>query len=146
MDRRLNQDRGFSLIELMIAVAVLAILSTTVVMSVSRPQSGSQSDLVRFQKAYERVRRDAIISREVTALAIRATGYQRLVWRDGWQELGTSVNWKGEVSVLQPFDRDAPIEFTPSGQVTALRIQFLENDQTTMCVSDGWEPLKCNRS
>ena len=146
MDRRLNQDRGFSLIELMIAVAVLAILSTTVVMSVSRPQSGSQSDLVRFQKAYERVRRDAIISREVTALAIRATGYQRLVWRDGWQELGTSVNWKGEVSVLQPFDRDAPTEFTPSGQVTALRIQFLENDQTTMCVSDGWEPLKCNHS
>ena len=146
MDRRLNQDRGFSLIELMIAVAVLAILSTTVVMSVSRPQSGSQSDLVRFQKAYERVRRDAIISREVTALAIRATGYQRLVWRDGWQELGASVNWKGEVSVLQPFDRDAPIEFTPSGQVSALRIQFLENDQTTMCVSDGWEPLKCNRS
>ena len=146
MDRRLNQDRGFSLIELMIAVAVLAILSTTVVMSVPRPQSGSQSDLVRFQKAYERVRRDAIISREVTALAIRATGYQRLVWRDGWQELGTSVNWKGEVSVLQPFDRDAPIEFTPSGQVTALRIQFLENDQTTMCVSDGWGPLKCNRS
>ena len=146
MDRRLNQDRGFSLIELMIAVAVLAILSTTVVMSVSRPQSGSQSDLVRFQKAYERVRRDAIISREVTALAIRATGYQRLVWRDGWQDLGARVNWKGEVSVLQPFDRDAPIEFTPSGQVTALRIQFLENDQTTMCVSDGWEPLKCNRS
>ena len=146
MDRRLNQDRGFSLIELMIAVAVLAILSTTVVMSVSRPQSGSQSDLVRFQKAYERVRRDAIISREVTALAITAAGYQRLVWRDGWQDLGARVNWKGEVSVLQPFDRDAPIEFTPSGQVTALRIQFLENDQTTMCVSDGWEPLKCNRS
>jgi len=146
MDRRLSRDSGFSLIELMIAVAVLAILSTTVVLSVARPQSGSQSDQVRFQKTYERIRRDAIISQEVYAMTISDAGFQRLVWRGSWQNVGTLVDWRGEVSVLQPFDRETPIEFTPSGQATPVRVQFLENDQSVMCVSDGWEPLKCNRS
>jgi type II secretion system protein H len=142
MDGRLaRSDRGFTLIELMIAVAVMASLATAVTLSVARPSGDAQTDLRRFTEMHDRLRTEAAISRQLLAVAVDATGYQRLAW-DGtaWQQVGPAMTWSGPVAVRVPFRSDTPIEFAPSGQVTPFQLQF----ESRLCESDGWGPVACS--
>ena len=151
MDRGLRQptqippdQAGFTLIELMIVVAVLAILSVTVSLSASRPQSAMASDAARFEALHDRLRSEAILSRQILGLAVDAEGYQRLRWQGGdWQRVGEKGRWRGPVTVLLPFDRRAPLEFTPGGQVTPLRLRFETAAGVRLCETGGWAAVTC---
>jgi len=146
MDRRINvSESGFTLIELMIVVAVLAILTVSVSLSVTRPRAGIESDVTRFQAVHERLRSQAILSRQIQGLRLTNDGYQALRW-DGadWQDSGGQVSWRQNVAVQIPFDLTAPVQFGPSGQVTAVQVRFEGNGRALICASDGWAKLSCD--
>ena len=146
MDGRITPDAGFTLIELMIAVTVLALLTTTVSLSVNRPSAGAGSDFARFQGVHARLAEQAVLSRQVLGLRVDADGYQRLAWRGGkWVSDGDRARWRNGVAVLQPFDLTAPLQFAPSGQVTRLKIRFEADEQVMICESDGWAGVSCGR-
>ena len=135
---------GFTLIELMIVVAVLALLTTTLSLSVNRPRGGQSADWARFEAVHNRLRQEAVLARQITGLSVSPEGYQRLRWSDGdWRKVGDLVGWRDAVMVLEPFDAAAPLEFAPSGQSTALRIRFEAGAGNVICEGDGWSPVSC---
>lgn len=143
MDRRVTAEQGFTLIELMIAMAVLAALATTVTLAIARPDGTERGDWARFVELHDRVRAEAAVSQQLLALAVDGQGYQRLTWADGWEEAGPRVAWQQPVTVLVPFRGDQPLEFAPGGQVTQFRLQFGTGSVTRTCESDGWGPVTC---
>jgi len=146
MDRRIKQpDAGFTLIELMIVVALLAILTTSVSLSASRPRAGVESDVTRFQAVHERLRDQAILSRQTLGLKLSETGYQTLRWTgSGWIVTGADHDWRQSVAILRPFNLQAPLQFGASGQVTAVQVKFSGSGQDFLCSSTGWTKLSCN--
>lgn len=147
MDRRVNrQSAGFTLIELMIVITVLALLTTTVSLSANRPRTALASDFGRFRAVHDRLRDQAVLSRQIMGLAVDADGYQRLRW-DGqdWQPLGAPVRWRGQVLMLSPSDARAPLQFAPSGQATPLRLRFDDGARVMLCQADGWSAVSCAR-
>jgi len=143
MGRRLDPQAGFTLIELMIAITVLALLTTTLTLSVSRPRAGNVSDVSRFQAVHALLREQAVLSRQVLGLRMDADGYQRLRWVGEWVSVGDAVRWRGEVAVLVPFVAAGPVQFAPSGQASALRVRFSSGDRTTVCESGAWGHVTC---
>lgn len=135
---------GFTLIELMIVITVLALLTTTVSLSANRPRSAMATDFGRFSAVYDRLRDQAVLSRQLMGLAVDETGYQRLRW-DGqrWQPQGQKLRWRGTVAVLAPADTGAPLQFAPSGQATPLRLRFDEGGRARICATDGWSAVSC---
>ena len=147
MDEPLTRDpaAGFTLIELMIAVTVLALLTTTVSLSVNRPQRGTGTDWARFEAVHERLRQQSVLSREVLGLQITAEGYRPLRRAGGtWVVTGDLSEWRGSVVVLAPFDGQVPVRFTPAGRTSAVRLRFEDGAQVRVCESDGWSPVTCD--
>lgn len=146
MERRVNTEStaGFTLIELMIVMTVLAILTTSITLSASRPRDGNASDWGRFSTLYARLQDQAVLSRQLLGLSVTEDGYQRLRWAGGdWQTLGDRVAWRDEVVLMEPFSRLAPLEFAPSGQVTQMRVRFKSGEVVRICQSDGWGAVSC---
>lgn len=146
MDRRVRPDQsGFTLIELMIAVAVMASLATAVTLSVAWPGPDRQtSDLRVFRTMHDRILADAAISRTLMGVAITDNGYQRLRWTGAWDAVGQETTWRGPVALLQPFRGVSPLEFAPSGQVTRFRVRFGEGDTARFCEGNGWGQITCS--
>ncbi len=145
MDAALKRRRGaagFTLIELMIVVAVLALLTTTVSLSVSRPRAQGGTDWARFEAVHDRLRQEAVLSRQVLGLEVTTDGYRRLIRRDGdWQAVGEEIGWRGSAALLAPFD--GPVVFGPSGQSTPVRLRFEGGDGARLCTGNGWVEVTC---
>ncbi len=140
-----GSDRGVTLIELMIVVAVMATLAVGVSLGVGRPTTGSDSDLARFQASYDIQRSLAIHGLQHRGVRISGQGLQLLQRQEGrWQAPTPPQPWRGRVSYLAqgPQARpDAPnLVFLPNGQTSAFVVTF----DTTRCRSDGWTGLICD--
>ena len=83
MDRQLKHEDGFSLIELMIAVAVLALLSTLVTLSVTRPGSNDEAEWQQFSRVFESLRSKAVLTRQTLGLTLNSGGYQSMTFSEG---------------------------------------------------------------
>ena len=136
---------GFTLIELMVVVAILALLTTTLTLSVSRPRGADMADAKRFEAVYSQLRDEAVMSGQILGLQVDADGFQRLRWQAGaWQEVGAAADWRGAVQVIEPLDRRAPLQFAPSGQVSPVRMRFDAGEQSRTCRGDAWAGLSCS--
>ena len=143
MDRRVSADAGFTLIELMISIAVLAALATSVTLSISRPGSDNTRDATAFQDLHERLQRTAVTSQSLVGLALDDTGYQRLAWTGDWVTQGPDVGWRGDVILLEPRRPDVVLRYAPSGQSTPFLIRFSAATGSTLCRNRGWGALEC---
>lgn len=138
-------ETGFTLIELMIVVTILSLLTLSVSLGVNRPRSAQAQDWSRFVTLHARLREQAILSGEVIALSLTENGYRvQRRGATGWQEVGVARDWRGPVQVLQPFERGAPVLFSPAGQNGAVRLRFETEAGPQICESGGWEPVTCS--
>ncbi|SLN47748.1 Putative type II secretion system protein H precursor [Roseovarius litorisediminis] len=160
MDRRIAPaDQGFTLLELVIVVAVVALLSITAVFSVGRSAGPSQSDTQRFKASYDRLRHAAIMSHKPRAMALRQKGFQELEYHfkdDGespWQPVNKAQRYGGEVrfqGLKDPLSADfdekellPDVVFLPDGQATPFDVSFISAGLVTRCVGSGWSGLSC---
>jgi len=138
---------GFTLVELMIVVAVLSLLTLSVTLGVNRPRVPGSQDWARFQRLHDRLREQAVMGQRTLGVQFRDTGYQRQVrTAAGWQDEGPAGSWTRPVRIERPFGATDRVTFLPNGQSTPVRVAFAGADATqaeTVCSTDGWDPVAC---
>jgi prepilin-type N-terminal cleavage/methylation domain-containing protein len=151
-------EHGFTLLEMVIVVAVIAVLSITATFSVTQRNSGD-SDVLRFGAAYDRLRDAAILGHSARGVALLPGGWQVLLPAppgaevEGWQTNGRTQKFRGEVRFEgargpifpKELDREpAPdLVFLPDGQVTRFEVSFIGNGTVMRCTSAGFSGLIC---
>lgn len=152
IDTRSSHIAGFSLIELVVVMAVIAILSLSVSLSLSRGVSvgGMPRDAVRMQGQFAALRDASIHGRRPAALSVVPAGWQVMRMQDGvWQGTGPRVRWSGAAVFQRALS--APVTpsgvpevvFLPDGRSTVFSIRFTDGGVVAVCNSDGWGPLEC---
>ncbi|WP_135507071.1 GspH/FimT family pseudopilin [Roseovarius aestuariivivens] len=144
---RSSKGAGFTLIEVLIAVAVLAVLTLGAVLTAGRVSGGSgASDMARFAERIEFARTLAIDARRTGGLRLRDGTIQMLRRdADGWQPVADPVPWQQPVVFETRSPRigtETPdILLLPNGQSTAFTLRFSNGG---FCENDGWTGLKCS--
>jgi len=149
-------DRGFSLLEMVVVVAVIATL--TVGASLSIGARNGTADAPRLAEAYEALRDAALLGQEARGLRLLPGGWQVLLPGEGpepgWrvsgavQKLRAEARFEGADGPILPTPPDtrAPqpdIVFLPDGEVTPFEVVFVTDETVTTCRSRGLAGLDC---
>lgn len=138
---------GFSLLELMVSVAVLAVLAVGVGLATGRGVAGPERDADRFRRAVEQNRALAILGRETRGLSVTPEGL-RLLRRGetGWTA-AVLHGWSGRVSLVPAGSVSLPgtpdILFHPDGRSSGFAAVFSGRGPSWRCTSDGWSEMTC---
>lgn len=162
MDTRLTMPgsdgaAGFSLVEVMIVVAVLSVLSVAAGLSVGRTGPVRENDAEAFATAYEAGQLAAILARHPRALALTDTGWTPLEpdpdapggWRTAGPERALVGAWREGAtgaplrSAVVGAETQADVVFLPDGQTTPVDLRFIARAGERRCAADGWGTLAC---
>ena len=163
--RRAGADVGFSLIELVIVVTVVALLSVSVTIGVGNSVAGGGRGALRdaqsLRDAVAQARDIAILSGQTTGVHVVPAGWE--IWHrtaNGWQPLGPrgstgSAEWtrtlaNGDQPVL-PGESAPVLLLLSDGRATPFSVRFGTRGNTTsgrpdtvqVCTTDGWRALEC---
>jgi prepilin-type N-terminal cleavage/methylation domain-containing protein len=144
--RKLDPDAGFTLIELMVVVAVLSVLAVGVTITALRSDSASDSaDMAWFEAQFNQYQSLAITSGHSYGIFVGPKDL-RIARRQasGWNSQDSARKWRGKVSIanLSPrYKLDRPdILLLATGQASTFDIAF---GSKNACRSDGWAGLTC---
>ncbi|WP_323769593.1 type II secretion system protein [Antarctobacter sp.] len=142
-------DAGFSLLELMVSVAVLAVLAVGAGLATGSAVSPAARDAERFRRAYDQNWSLAILGRELRGLTVTPDGLMLARKdEDGWDGGALLYDWRGQAhfTATGPLpDFGTPeITFAPDGSSTAFSLVFSSSrGPVWRCASDGWSKLTC---
>ncbi len=145
-----GRSAGFTLIEVLIAVAVLAVLATGAGLAVSRGATRTASDAQTLQHVFLRERGLAIQGRSWRGVAVEPLGYRLARVSEGqWTLSDTRVSWRGRASTLLDGPAVLPgahvIAFLPNGRTSAGHIDFTSRGGSAVrCTFDGWTGVTCD--
>ncbi|WP_299421834.1 prepilin-type N-terminal cleavage/methylation domain-containing protein [uncultured Shimia sp.] len=137
---------GFSLIELLIAVAVMAVLAVGASLSVGRSQATAPQDQALFQHTFDQLSDLAITSGQSRGMKFTPKGMQLATsTAQGWNISDQVLRWRGQVVVTShPSASNAPeIVFLANGENTVFSIVFSKESHISRCLSDGLLGLSC---
>lgn len=154
MDAELSEtlprpDAGFTLIEVLIAVAVLAVLATGASLAATRGPSVAVSDAAAFAEVFDMQRRLAVQGKARRGLVLEGQGYRHAQYRDGqWQVSERRLPWRGRavpnISNRASLPGAQLVVFLPNGRTSAGEVVFSAGGAEPMrCTFDGWTGATC---
>jgi type II secretion system protein H len=140
--------RGFSLLELMVVVAVLGALTVGGTLLAGRSAGQGESDAQLFKTQFQTLHTLAITGGQTRGLRMNTTDMRAATHTaQGWQFAQTPIRFAGRavlsVSTTARQSRaDAPdILFLSSGRHTPFTLTL----GTVRCETDGWSGLTCSQ-
>ena len=137
--RRVRRS-GFTLVELLMTVAIIGLAAGAVVLSVPDPRPSVAADAERFAARLSRAREEAVLSNRPVAVETTAAGYRFSVF-DGadWSPLTDGPfgqeRWSEGVSVA-PAD-PVRVVFDPTGVAEPATLTLGRDGQTARVEIDG---------
>jgi len=141
----IHSDAGFTLVEVMVAVALMALASAVVVLTLPRlsPSADATAEAVRDHLTTEAAR--AIMSGEIIGVAVTEDGLTPLHRRDGrWVDAGP--HWVAEGAILTLEGAPAPttdgprlpdLWFTSAGDARSFRLRIEKDGKSSLLVGDA---------
>ena len=143
---------GFSLIELMIVVAVLSILSVGATLAVGQRARTGAADVTTLRTLYGTLRSEAVLSGQ--ALQLRITPGTLSVWtrtpEGDWARRGPDRILRGTADPVGGYgavtDPDGAVQITllPDRRSSAFDVRLESPAASWVCTANGWEPLQCD--
>ncbi len=157
MDRQLIRPKGsarrtsgFSLVEMLVVVAVLSVLAIGTSLAVGRLNARQDVDQQRFLARFDQMRDQAILGHRTLALELRPNGMIEVARQEnttGWHDVGRLVRWQAQVRFNRRTAAQGPdILFLRTGETTPFEIRFWHGDRAKTCRSDGWTGVQCDGS
>ncbi len=144
-----KSTEGFSLIEVLVAVAVLAVLAAGVSLSVGRAGAKSETDQALFQRNFDTLRQLAITGAQTRGIQVSPKGMQLATRTEaGWEVSERIMAWRGQVTAVT--ESPSASASTPdlvllaNGESTAFAIVFSDGSDVRRCGSDGYTGLTCD--
>lgn len=115
-----NNDQGFTLIELMIVMTIIALASAVVVFAVPDPRGRVIDEAERFAARVHAARDDAVVQARDVRVSVTARGYRVERRRRGvWEALNERpfkpVEWASETSAIVGTSGQQAITFDSTG-------------------------------
>ncbi|RAN33115.1 prepilin-type N-terminal cleavage/methylation domain-containing protein [Hyphomonas pacifica] len=140
-----SSNSGMSLVEVLVALAILALASTAIVMTMPRRETRLDREVHRLEGIIERLSDEAIASGEVRGLRIEEDGYLVEVWRGGrWQALQEAYELPNPVELkLQHPAAQKPAKVWPdiiadeTGFVTSMQLVIQDGTKKRVLVTDA---------
>lgn len=128
----LRPDAGFTLVELMVALAIAGLLGATVLLTAPPPEAALRREADALAARLSRARDEAILSTRAVRVEVDAAGYRFHAARSGgWQPLSGApfgpVAWADGVAPALPFDgRALWFAFDPVGTAEPLALALAD--------------------
>ncbi len=146
--RRGRDRQGFTLVELMMVVAILGLAAGAVVLSVPDPRPSVAADAERFAARLSRARDEAVLSNRPVAVEATSTGYGFSVF-DGadWTPLtdgpfGTEAWMSG--TIVTPANGPVRVVFDPTGVADPATLTLARDRNSRTVTVDGAGEVRIN--
>lgn len=136
-----SRRAGFTLVELLMTVAIMGVAAGAVVLSAPDPRPSVGEDAERFAARLQRAREEAILSNRAVAVEASAGGYAFAAF-DGerWSPLQEGPFWRepwSEGVVAGPVEPPLRVTFDPTGAAEPARLVLSRDSRSIAVAVDG---------
>lgn len=131
---------GFTLVELLIVVAIIGMAAAAVVLNLPDPRPSVGTETERFAARLVRAREEAVLSNRTIAAEVTTTGYGFQTFDGAWVPLNDapfkSEVWAEDMTVTLA-DKAARTVFDPTGVADPLRVTLRRRGVSRTVVVDA---------
>lgn len=137
-----KRSAGFTLVELLIVLAILAAAATSVVLTLPDAQGALRSQAERFAARLQHAEQEAILTNRRIAVRVDAKGYGFRVQRAGaWQPLEApgleSSAWEEQVTPVFTQESALSARFDPAGLAEPMRLVLALDDARLVVILEA---------